>query len=723
MVLPRALLLLSVLGQIAVTPLVAQEPTPTDTLKVDWRSRAGNLNQQSADFGNLYVTLYNARSLLVRQVPYEGPSLIEDVLRAEHVFYGSYFPIGLDNVICDLNPSMCRRDLLPASTEQLAEVTGHVGGFQFSTSRWSVWDGQEVTVPDYHFEPYSTLEETAVPDGWEAELFHADPNVNCTRWLRSCSDLVKVLNPPSLFAKAPRRTAVLPVAGWQTTVALATDDRSTYAELLELTELEPTAGFAKSSDAFAAEWSTSLTHKSTIDLTLESLDRNWVTIGRGSQKAYTAPDATAAADETDEPAFADQVELLRLIAHPFADKPSLAPMYQQPVGILVLDEAFDPNHCDLPPIDGQPVTARPCDVRVAAPDPMADHAVHIVGLISAPRNGRGIVGLDPWARVSFARVNTLFASQTDFLLAMDALVTAAASAKVANLSWGADRAFGGNTLGAAAAALNDRMLLVVAAGNEARRFHAKDCPVVPACLADRDNVITVVGLNRDAGQPALWQTNPRNGSNSSRTFGIGAIAQDILSTVRDDSLGVMSGTSMAAPQVTAAAALIFSAAEYVFAGAIAETGGVLAPKVVKDRLLYTADIFPGLQDELSSGRLNTTRAINIVETQLLLRTEAGLPKPVGGRLIKVPAKDISCVLSNGEETFVPWASIRRLTFVPEVQRYLIFRQADGRHSPLEKVELCNLATRSPEGILVLPDDTELVFAMKNVLDYTSPLFE
>src|SRR5690606_735232 len=136
-------------------------------------------------------------------------------------------------------------------------------------------------------------------------------------------------------------------------------------------------------------------------------------------------------------------------------------------------------------------------------------------------------------------------------------------------------------------------LIVAAAGNENRNLENEaNCRITPACFYNLPNVVTVVGIDRSPDAPRIWKKNSAQGSNHSRKFAIAAVADHVWSTARGNKLGMTSGTSIAAPQVTAAASLVISAAEHLLASQIGELGARLPPKVVKGRLIYTADVFP-----------------------------------------------------------------------------------------------------------------------------------
>jgi hypothetical protein len=535
--------------------------------------------------------------------------------------------------------------------------------------------------------------------------------------------MVRHVNPTQLKSvQLGVSSAVLPVAGFETWVPLQADDKTKYREALTKfgagVEAGKTAFVGQQSLEFQSEWKEMLKRESAADLTIQAIDRNILSVGRGARYATIG-----------EPSFPDQRDLFNLIGHPFGQNEELALLYRSPVEVLVVDDEFDPLHCDLPQPDGAAPVDAPdgeCGQIVSPAHPILDHAVHVVGLISAPMNKKGMLGLNPNAKVSHEKVNLQFSSSADIVDLMRMLFMRAVEqkARVINMSWsfepqlGRKKEFKGGII-----AFDRTALIVAAAGNDGEDL-MDDCRILPACLEELDNVITVVGLNRNMSEPALW-VDRQEGSNSSRDFHIAAIAENVLSTVRDHKLGHLSGTSQAAPQVAATASLIISAVEFINQDEIAETDGRIPPKVVKQRLMYTADLFPVLRAKVQSGRLNVDRAINIVDTQVELRQTDGSSKKLAGTLIRIPNDILQCLKPSGEVIDHSWAAIRRLAYEPVGQRYIIFKNArdDDRGSDLERIDGCNMITLSHKGRLLLDDRSEVEFEMGEILDYTSPMLQ
>ncbi|MGX9574297.1 S8 family peptidase [Mesorhizobium sp. f-mel] len=714
--------LLTLVWAVGLNQATAQSRREDVAVQLGWRSTAGSEEALASDIAELFLALYNTDNLAVRSVENPDGIFVEQLMRKEGVFSGAHFPRSLDNLLCDLNPHVCSRDRTPV-VEGLSDVATHVGGYSFSEPRWAFMPGSKFTLPDYKFERFTTIKRMAVPSGWSPDDYRPDADVSCTTWEIECAELVRSLNTQLL--KAPEKgeaTAVLPVSGLETRIQLKPDALTKYSETMERLgsqqENQGTSVTAPDVIDFSATWSQTLSKKSATDVMLNAIEDNILAIGSGSTFSVE-----------DEPLFGEQVDLFKLIVHPFRRGGDVHDIYKHPVKVLVLDEELDPSHCDFPPgeTNGTAAPDGASCTEVNAAHPLHDHSAHIYGMLAAPMNGRGIVGLNPSAQVTFGAVNTQIEAEQDLIEASNHLVSAAVrKVRIANLSWGFDRSLGGaDYLEQSILGLDESMLIVAAAGNHNRSLGDNNCGIFPACMHEFDNVITVIGLDRNEAEPALWRRNDAQGSNWSPSFHIAAIADNVLSTIRAGKLGHLSGTSQAAPQVTAAASMIYSAAELIYADAIAENGERLAPRYVKDRLIYTADLFLGLGNKVQSGRLNIDRAIEIVDTQLELERD-GVVITVKGRVVQIPNDVILCNrLGSPEDVAHNWDSIRRLYYEPVRKRYVIFKHenVNDRFSTLERIDGCNLTSRSHVGKLVKDDNVEFEFLLSEIRDYTSPLLE
>ncbi len=195
-------------------------------------------------------------------------------------------------------------------------------------------------------------------------------------------------------------------------------------------------------------------------------------------------------------------------------------------------------------------------------EPTADdgvgHGTHVAGTAAALDNGIGVVGVAPGARLYALKVFDSEGQGTvsNLIAAVDWITENAAAIDVASLSLSgfAPNADDGNCGGTKGDALHAAICrsvaagvtYVVAAGNE--KMNAAD--VFPAAY---DEVLTVSALSDLDGTPLddviTWF------SNFGADVDLIAPGRDILSTFPGGTYGTMSGTSMATPHVSGAAAL------------------------------------------------------------------------------------------------------------------------------------------------------------------------
>lgn len=301
--------------------------------------------------------------------------------------------------------------------------------------------------------------------------------------------------------------------------------------------------------------------------------------------------------------------------------------------VAVLDTGIDLTHPDLRPnlwrnpgeIPGNGVDddgngwvddVFGVDVLDRDGDPTDDagHGTHVAGIIGAVgNNGRGVAGVCWEVRLMAVRVGAVdgFAFTSDIVRAFDYLVSwrrRGVNLRVANCSWGG---------GSASAALKEAMeaagaagiLLVCSAGND-----GQDNDPWPAFPVGYD-VPEILGVAASTTCALPWSASNRG----RMTVDLGAPGVAILSTSpRGGRYAVLSGTSMAAPQVSGAAALLWARRPDLTAGQ------------VRALLLESVDRDPAWDGVVASGgRLNLGRAMERLVTGPL---PEGTPAPsVAGR--------------------------------------------------------------------------------------------
>jgi subtilisin family serine protease len=222
------------------------------------------------------------------------------------------------------------------------------------------------------------------------------------------------------------------------------------------------------------------------------------------------------------------------------------------------------------------------------PSDQNGHGTHVAGTLGAiGNNGLGVAGVD-W-NVQMMPVKFLNADGTGtisaFIQGLNYAVTH--GARISNNSWeGASPSTALNQ--AIANARAHGQIFVAAAGNEGTNNDTT--PTYPANFAF-DNVVSVAATdNRD---------NLASFSNfGGKTVTLAAPGVDVISTLPGGNYGMMSGTSMAAPLVTGALALVWGQhPTWTYTQVISQ-------------VLRTVDKFPSLTGKVASGgRLDLAAAL------------------------------------------------------------------------------------------------------------------
>ena len=230
------------------------------------------------------------------------------------------------------------------------------------------------------------------------------------------------------------------------------------------------------------------------------------------------------------------------------------------------------------------------------------HGTHIAGIVGAVGNNRrGVAGVN-W-KVKVLACRFLWDDTSGFI--SDAIaclkLCRKAGANIVVGSWGGMPTYSEALYSAFREAGDAGQLLVVAGTNDGLDLGLE--PSYPASF-DLDNMITVGATDQDGGLAAY--------SNYGSVVHVTAPGTNILSTTHNGLYGGMTGTSMAAPIVAGAAALLQALA--LGAGAPALTALEL-----KALLLNTTDAhLPEDAGKTAHGRLNVSRAVTALRAQLEL---------------------------------------------------------------------------------------------------------
>lgn len=227
---------------------------------------------------------------------------------------------------------------------------------------------------------------------------------------------------------------------------------------------------------------------------------------------------------------------------------------------------------------------------VSTNNPMDDneHGTHCAGTIGAKGNdGAGVAGVT-W-NTTILPIKFLTASGSGSLADAVKSIQYASKmgAKVISNSWGGG-GFSQAMFDAIKEANDKGLLFIAAAGNSAQ--NSDSTPHFPAGY-QLPNVIAV-GATDNKDRLATFSTYGK------RTVHIAAPGHKIFSTIPGGRYATFSGTSMACPHVSGAAALVWGANPGLSFGEI------------KDRLLKSRDYVPGISRKISSGgRLNVYNAL------------------------------------------------------------------------------------------------------------------
>lgn len=281
--------------------------------------------------------------------------------------------------------------------------------------------------------------------------------------------------------------------------------------------------------------------------------------------------------------------------------------------VAVIDTGIDYNHPDLAAnmwsapaaftvvVGGQPITcpagshgynaiAHSCD-----PADDHDHGTHVSGTIGAVSDTIGVVGINWTASIMGLKFLDAEGSGTieDAIAAIEFAIQAKqqfpqlANVRVLSASWGSLE-HSQALLDAILEANDHDMLFVAAAGNYG--LPNELFPMYPASY-DAPNVISVAATT-NTDQRAFFSNY------GSTTVHLGAPGNIILSTARNGGYKYLSGTSMAAPHVSAAAALVLSHC-------------ALNTAQLKDAIVGSVDANVALATQtISGGRLNVNSAIH-----------------------------------------------------------------------------------------------------------------
>jgi subtilisin family serine protease len=283
------------------------------------------------------------------------------------------------------------------------------------------------------------------------------------------------------------------------------------------------------------------------------------------------------------------------------------------VDVAVIDTGIDYEHPDLD-VEGRTICTTGTCVDNSGKDGHS-HGTHVAGTIGAIDNGEGVVGIAPGARMWAVKVLSDGGSGFEsWIVAGVDWVTARKDIEVANMSLGC-----ACTMSALDTAINKSVeagvVYAVAAGNsnsDAKNFSpAKNSNVITvSALADYDGKSGGLGSSTCAN----YGLDDRRASfsNYGTTIEIVAPGACILSTTPGKTYGLKSGTSMAAPHVAGAAAVLASLSN---PNSKADTETIREALVKTGNKGWTDTSGDGVQEPLLDLSSETTFALSRWSTQ------------------------------------------------------------------------------------------------------------
>ncbi len=648
-----SLLLLSLLCEIAY----AQN---NDDKRVIWQTTGASQESIRSDFSKLFAAFRVAKKqgmsiptkeIITPSTDYE--TLKTSLLKAE--LYGGVFPDQILFLTCELNKSVCSVETDTKGNEKTI---------------WQLLKDTAIKVPDISVLELELLKPYNKSKGETIESIVVTHRQGCKTFDEACKGLVKHLNGDSTGQKLQAEfsgTILVPTKGYAAVIPA------------ELVQKAVSSGTTKKS---STKGSTADTPSSS-----DSIKGNIVSdsiLPKGFQAISQAGSSQL-----------DRKTLLDLIS--YQDVPD-----GHDVIVGVLDGPIDVTHCffdrnhiqvlqqDISPIAN--TNPSQCGtISSLSPDP-TNHGMHVAGLVSSMRRTDGWQGINPEATLAVSSFDPLnLIDNASVLRASVLLGQLIGKAGVINLSW--DYEFQSKTAKTGTFdpiastirdAQNGAILIVVAAGNYGIAISGdgtKACKYLPACMGGLPNVLTVTALSNDKSEPHILADSKGNPMvNYGDGVHLGVPADGTLSTIWGNQIGAMTGTSQAAPVAAGAASLLLAKRP------------TLAPIQIKNRLIYTSDLFDSLNKpnkNILGGRLNVARALKFDKYLLLLKGGKAVEPDLVRFMITIDGKNDRIKISRsltfvdlatGDDIAIRQESIKRMTLkhTSNIDYYEVFYVNDEK---------------------------------------------
>ncbi|MBI4084344.1 MAG: S8 family serine peptidase [Candidatus Levybacteria bacterium] len=269
------------------------------------------------------------------------------------------------------------------------------------------------------------------------------------------------------------------------------------------------------------------------------------------------------------------------------------------VVVAVLDTGIDENHPDL---KGKVVGRKNFSYPDKAPDDLSGHGTHVAGIIAAKTdNNEGIAGGCPQCKLLNAKVLKNNEQGKQSTVADGIAWAAQQDAKVINLSVSGEEPNGTFLEDAINEAWKSGVVVVVAAGNDGssqKTYPAAYKNAIAVAATKQDNKIASF-----SNYGADWVDVAAPGDNIYST-----LPPNVSRNESSKEYGYLQGTSMAAPLVSATAALV-----------IAKNPN-LSPSAVRKKIEATTD---DVGNKVKFGRINAAKAVGASASEE--DDEVGLP--------------------------------------------------------------------------------------------------
>lgn len=630
---------------------------------IDFQTVGSRPSEIASDFRRLYLSLHNEGRLPLESYPVNQFSSIEEVFRSLGLFYGSPFPIELDSIACDVNPNVCWRERVEATAQErksgsyvqdaIPEFVRPSGTSRPSSGNWSIAPPAHLWLPSVRVEEQR---------GWFVYRKRAGENIErvvkdelraCDHFDGECRRLIigmnrnqeekltlaysgAILLPKPLYSVRDIDISTAAEKGGGASVEI-TPVSSRQSGTLVLQANDTTragkAALSKEKEYRVLRAPALFDTPASLDAVLNSLG----TTASGSarvgtnrapvQQAECKGSGTNPCEMDTSDLLIYQEKLTKGINFPYATFSDFPPvMRANPKQIGVIDTDLDLGHCAfdqsrLKPIDisvrasaAMELGHTPCRWLKPYSEVTGSHGTHVAGLMVG-KISDGSWGLNPFATLYAGQVDTTTIGQqvqvsnlglANLLRKMFNGAAAAGGLDVINLSIFYEReGIGPSVTRGATRPRGDPVLevirseghetlFVVAAGNDGDDFTAV-CDLRPACI-DLPNVISVAALDEDY---TLLRGNA-GGTNYGSRVHVAAPGSDVLSLVNGNYLGLLSGTSQAAPQVAAVASILRTFRDKA------------SPGDVKERLILCslelprpADVPDDSSNEVFGGRVDS----------------------------------------------------------------------------------------------------------------------